>query len=193
MCNLSVTGLQSSSTCPSFRNEKLKRSFFSWRLLWTWGLEKTEQYSVCVCVRAHRYVCVLPVSCGTKKLESGIRKTGWCAGEDQWIREVHWWQMAGFILRRSDRGGGEPAVNELQDECIGSAALCRRSSPVPAEAGGYKGQRLGNWEEVVKEGRSVIKRGGLVPAPSTFPRVLMIQKTESHKMMKWAWGNLQQN
>lgn len=37
---------------------------------------------------------------------------------------------------------------------------------------------------VVKEGRSVIKRGGLVPAPRTFPRVLMIQKTWPHKMMK---------
>ena len=138
---------------------------------------------VCVCVRARAHVCVcaLPVSCGTKKLESGIRKTGWCAGEDQWIWEVHWWQMAGFILRRSDRGGGEPAVSELQDECIGNAALCRRSSPIPVEAGGYKGQWLGNWEEVVKEGRSVLKRGGLVPAPSTFPRVLTIQKTWSHK------------
>lgn len=52
--------------------------------------------------------------------------------------------MAGFILRRSDRGGGEPAVSELQDECIGSTASCRRSSPVPAETGGYKGQGLGN-------------------------------------------------
>lgn len=35
-------------------------------------------------------------------------------------------------------------MSELQDECIGSTALCRRSSPVPAEAGGYKGQRLGS-------------------------------------------------
>lgn len=43
--------------------------------------------------------------------------------------------MAGFILRRSDRGGGEPAVSELQDERIGSAALSRRGSPVSAEAG----------------------------------------------------------
>lgn len=157
------------------------------------GTGKDRTKTLCACVHAHMCVCALPVSCGTEKLESGIRKTGWCAGEDQWIWEVHWWQMAGFILRRSDRGGGEPAVSELQDECIGSTALCRRSSPVPAEAGGYKGQRLGNWEEVVKEGRSIIKREGLVPVPSTFPRVLTMEKTGSHKMMKWAWGNLQQN
>lgn len=37
---------------------------------------------------------------------------------------------------------------------------------------------------VVKEGRSVIKREGLVPVPRTFPRVLMIQETWSHKIMK---------
>lgn len=185
--------LQSSSTCTGFRNWKLKW-FFSLCVFWIRELEKIEKYCVCVCVCVFTCIlCALPVSCSTKKLESGIRKTGWCAGEDQWICEVHWWQMAGFILWRSDRGGGEPAVSELQDECIGSTALCRRSNPVPAEAGGYKGQRLGSWEEVVREGRSVIKRWEVVPVPSTFSRVLTIRKTGSHKMMKWAWGNLQQN
>lgn len=187
MCNLSVTVCDWIAVIlllPWFQKQKAKKTpFFSCCVFWTWGLAKAEQCPVC----AHTFVCTHTASCcGTKKLESGIRKTGWCAGEDQWIWEVHWWQMAGFILWRSDRGGGEPAVSKLQDECIGSTALCWRSSPVPAGAGGYKGRCLGNWKVVVKEGISVIKRGGLVPVPKTFLRVLMIQRTQSHKRMKWA-------
>lgn len=65
------------------------------------------------------WVPTLPVSCGTWRLDCGITPTGLCAGEDQWIWEVHWWQMAGFRHWRSNRGGGEPAVSKLQDECLG--------------------------------------------------------------------------
>lgn len=148
-----MTELQSSSTCPGFINKKLKRLFF--QLLCVLKVRTGKDRAIsCVC--AHTYGCTRSASCcGTKKLESGIRKTGWCAGEDQWIWEVHWWQMAGFILWRSDRRGGEPAVSELRNECIGSTALCWRSSPVPAEAGGYKGQWLGNWKVVVKREEEV--------------------------------------
>lgn len=165
---MSVTELQSSSPCPSFRNKELKWPFFPAAVCFEHGdwQRQNNKYPV----YAHTYICTHSANCcGTKKLESGIRKTGWCAGEDQWIWEVHWWQMAGFILWRSDRGGGEPAVSKLQDECLGSTALCWRSSPVPAEAGGYKGQWLGNWKVAVKEGRIAIKRGGLHQCLEHFP------------------------
>lgn len=54
-----------------------------------------------------------------EKSECRFRETGWCAQEDQWIWEVHWWHMLGFRCkwqlqrRRQQKGRKKPTVSGM--------------------------------------------------------------------------------
>jgi len=74
-----------------------------------------------------------------EKSERRFRETGWCAQEDQWIWEVHWWHMLGLDINGSFSGSDSRREGKSQQSVVCPGVCTGKQSTRPSKKRQHQG------------------------------------------------------